>query len=45
MIAADRMNDGLIIEFETGEIGFYSEAFLFEKFPESKDLRKDDAER
>ena len=29
IIAADRLNDGLVIKFNNGQCGFYSDAYLF----------------
>ena len=29
IIAADQLNDGLVIKFDNGQCGFYSDAYLF----------------
>jgi len=42
--AANRLNDGLVIKFDTGECGYYSDAFLFSKLPECERLNEEDNE-
>lgn len=40
----DRLNDGLVIQFENGACGYYSDAFLFSKLPECAMLKEGDGE-
>lgn len=42
VIAAERLNEGVVIKFANGHCGFYSSAFLFSKLGESEQL--DEAE-
>ncbi len=42
VIAAERLNEGVVIKFSGGQCGFYSSAFLFSKLKECEQL--DEAE-
>ena len=44
IIAAERLNAGLVIKFENGRCAFYSCAFLFSKLSECKELSEADIE-
>lgn len=44
IVAAERLNTGLVIKFEDGQCAFYSCAFLFSKLPECEQLREADIE-
>lgn len=41
---ANRVNDGLVIKFDDGQCGFYSDAYLFSKLPECEALNEEDTE-
>jgi hypothetical protein len=44
IVAADRLADGLVLRFGDGQIGFFSDAYLFSKLSESEHLREGDVE-
>lgn len=44
ILAADRLNEGLVIRFENGQCAFYSTLFLFSKLPECEELKETDLE-
>ena len=42
IVAAERLNKGLVIKFDNGRCGFYSSALLFSKILESDELDEAD---
>lgn len=44
VIAAERLNEGVVIKFADGQCGFYSSAFLFSKLSECEQLDEADVE-
>ena len=44
IVAADRLNEGLVIKFDDGQCAFFSSAFLFSKLSECEELNEADIE-
>lgn len=44
IVQADRLDEGLVIQFENGQCAFYSGAYLFSKLPECEELNEADTE-
>jgi hypothetical protein len=42
IVAVNRLNDGVVIEFDDGTIGFYPEALLFQVFASAVPLDESD---
>lgn len=42
IVAADRLNNAIVIEFDNGECALYPESFLYSKIKECKQLNEED---
>ncbi len=44
LVAADRLNRGVILAFDDGSLAFYSEALLYSMLPHAERLAEDEDE-
>ena len=44
IVSAERLNNGIVIKFDNGQCGFYTNSFLFSKLPECEELNEAETE-